>query len=77
MSVVPYYPLDETTLEGIVMSKLEKLRNRYKAATGKKLELAADIVKTVLDKCSAAGARDVENVLMAQLAGTLSEWEPE
>ncbi|MDO7899032.1 type VI secretion system ATPase TssH [Pseudomonas citrulli] len=74
MTVVAYRPLDETTLEGIVLAKLEKLRGRYKAATGKQFEFDAGIVKAVLAKCSAAGARDVENVLMTQVTGKLAEW---
>ncbi|WP_207866396.1 type VI secretion system ATPase TssH [Pseudomonas sp. 58(2021)] len=74
MTVVAYRPLDETTLEGIVLAKLEKLRGRYKAATGKQFEFDSGIVKAVLAKCSAAGARDVENVLMTQVTGKLAEW---
>lgn len=74
MTVVPYRPLDETTLEGIVLAKLEKLRERYKAATGKPFDFDPAIVKAVLAKCSAAGARDIENVLMAQVTGKLAEW---
>ncbi|HJR30685.1 MAG TPA: type VI secretion system ATPase TssH [Pseudomonas sp.] len=74
MTVVAYRPLDETTLEGIVLAKLEKLRGRYKAATGKQFEFDAGIVQAVLAKCSAAGARDVENVLMTQVTGKLAEW---
>ncbi|EJN27447.1 type VI secretion ATPase, ClpV1 family [Pseudomonas sp. GM79] len=74
MTVVAYRPLDEATLEGIVLAKLEKLRGRYKAATGKQFEFDAGIVQAVLAKCSAAGARDVENVLMTQVAGKLAEW---
>ncbi|CAH0235840.1 type VI secretion system ATPase TssH [Pseudomonas brassicacearum] len=74
MTVVAYRPLDEATLEGIVLAKLEKLRARYKAATGKQFEFDAGIVKAVLAKCSAAGARDVENVLMTQVTGKLAEW---
>jgi type VI secretion system protein VasG len=74
MTVVPYRPLDETTLEGIVLAKLEKLRERYKAATGKQFDFDSAIVKAVLAKCSAAGARDIENVLMAQVTGKLAEW---
>jgi len=74
MTVVPYRPLDETTLEGIVLAKLEKLRERYKAATGKQFDFDPAIVKAVLAKCSAAGARDIENVLMAQVTGKLAEW---
>lgn len=74
MTVVPYRPLDETTLEGIVLAKLEKLRERYKAATGKQFDFDPAIVKAVLAKCSSAGARDIENVLMAQVTGKLAEW---
>ncbi|MBK5301041.1 MULTISPECIES: type VI secretion system ATPase TssH [Gammaproteobacteria] len=74
MTVVAYRPLDEVTLEGIVLAKLEKLRGRYKAATGKQFEFDAGIVQAVLAKCSAAGARDVENVLMTQVTGKLAEW---
>ncbi|KAE9641168.1 type VI secretion system ATPase TssH [Pseudomonas sp. PB103] len=74
MTVVAYRPLDEASLEGIVLAKLEKLRGRYKAATGKQFEFDSGIVKAVLAKCSAAGARDVENVLMTQVTGKLAEW---
>ncbi|HEF4760684.1 TPA: type VI secretion system ATPase TssH [Pseudomonas putida] len=74
MTVVAYRPLDEATLEGIVLAKLEKLRGRYKAATGKAFEFDAGIVQAVLAKCSAAGARDIENVLMTQVTGKLAEW---
>ena len=74
MTVVAYRPLDEATLEGIVLAKLEKLRGRYKAATGKQFEFDAGIVQAVLAKCSTAGARDVENVLMTQVTGKLAEW---
>jgi type VI secretion system protein VasG len=74
MTVVPYRPLDEATLEGIVLAKLEKLRERYKAATGKQFDFDPAIVKAVLAKCSAAGARDIENVLMGQVTGKLAEW---
>ena len=35
MTVVPYPPLAERTMENIVINKLEKLQARYKAATGK------------------------------------------
>ncbi|BAU74750.1 type VI secretion system ATPase TssH [Metapseudomonas furukawaii] len=74
MTVVPYRPLDEATLEGIVLAKLEKLRERYKAATGKPFDYDPAIVEAVLAKCSSAGARDIENVLMAEVTGKLAEW---
>jgi type VI secretion system protein VasG len=74
MTVVAYRALDEATLERIVLAKLEKLRGRYKAATGNQFEFDVGIVKAVLARCSSAGARDVENVLMAEVAGKLAEW---
>ncbi|WP_443190772.1 type VI secretion system ATPase TssH [Pseudomonas indica] len=74
MTIVPYRPLDEATLEGIVLTKLEKLQTRYKAATGKHFDFDPGIVKAVLAKCSSAGARDIENVLMAEVTGKLAEW---
>ncbi|MBM2886775.1 type VI secretion system ATPase TssH [Chromobacterium phragmitis] len=74
MTVVPYPPLAERTLENIVINKLEKLQARYKAATGKQFDFDPAIVKAVLAKCSSAGARDIENVLMEQVTGKLAEW---
>lgn len=74
MTVVPYRPLEEATLEGIVVAKLGKLRERYKAATGKPFDFDPAIVKAVLAKCRAAGARDIENVLMAEVTGKLAQW---
>ena len=74
MTVVPYRALDEMSLEGIVLAKLEKLRARYLAATGKRFDYDDGIVKAVLARCSTAGARDVEHVLMEQVAGQLAQW---
>jgi type VI secretion system protein VasG len=74
MTVVPYRNLDDATLEAIVKAKLEKLQNRYKAATGKTFDFEPGLVKAVLAKCSSAGVRDIENVLMAEVAGKLAEW---
>lgn len=74
MTVVPYRNLDDSTLENIVRAKLEKLQSRYKAATGKTFDFEPGLVKAVLAKCSSAGVRDIDNVLMAQVAGKLAEW---
>lgn len=74
MTVIPYRALDNAALEGIVLAKLEKLRARYLAATGKRFDFDDGIVKAVLARCSAAGARDVEHVLMNQVAGRLAQW---
>jgi type VI secretion system protein VasG len=74
MTVVPYRNLDDATLENIVKAKLNKLRARYKAATGKQFDFEPGIVQAVLAKCSSAGVRDIENVLMNEVAGKLAEW---
>jgi type VI secretion system protein VasG len=73
MTVVPYQPLDDATLAGIVVAKLESLRGRYKAATGKPFDFDDAIVATVLAKCNGAGARDIENVLLAQVTEQLAD----
>ena len=74
MTVVPYRNLDDSTLENIVKAKLGKLRARYKAATGKQFDFDPGIVQAVLAKCSSSGVRDIENVLMTEVAGKLAEW---
>ncbi|HUE91584.1 type VI secretion system ATPase TssH [Pseudomonas sp.] len=74
MTVVPFGNLDDSTLENIVKAKLGKLRARYKAATGKHFDFDPGIVQAVLAKCSSAGVRDIENVLMTEVAGKLAEW---
>ena len=74
MTVVAYGALSTATLENIVITRLEKLRQRYHAATGKQFEFDSGIVQAVLAKCAAAGARDVEHVLMNAVAGKLAEW---
>jgi type VI secretion system protein VasG len=74
MTVVPYRSLDDATLGDIVRAKLEKLQQRYKTATGKRFEFDERIVSAVLTRCRAAGARDVDNVLMSEVVGQLAQW---
>jgi type VI secretion system protein VasG len=74
MTVVAYRSLDDATLGDIVRAKLEKLQQRYKAATGKRFEFDERIVNAVLARCRAAGARDVDNVLMSEVVGQLAQW---
>lgn len=73
MTVVHYRPLEETTLEDIVNAKLETLWKRYEAATGKPFEFDPGIVKAVLARCSSGGARNVEDLLMSQIMGKITE----
>jgi type VI secretion system protein VasG len=74
MTAVPYRPLDDTVLRGIIEKKLEELRARYHAFTGKQFNFDAGIVDAVLGRCRSAGAREIDNVLMNELVGTLAQW---
>ena len=74
MTTVPYRALGDTMLRTIIEKKLEQLRTRYHQSTGKHFEFDAGIVGAVLARCRAAGAREIDNVLMNELVGTLAEW---
>ena len=74
MTEVPYRPLDDTVLRGIIEKKLEELRTRYHAFTGKQFDFDTGIVDAVLGRCRSAGAREIDNVLMNELVGTLAQW---
>ena len=74
MTTVPYQALGDTMLRAIIEKKLEQLRTRYHQSTGKHFEFDAGIVGAVLARCRAAGAREIDNVLMNELVGTLAEW---
>ena len=74
MTAVPYRALDDTVLRGIIERKLEELRVRYHAFTGKQFDFDAGIVNAVLARCRSAGAREIDNVLMNELVGTLAQW---
>jgi type VI secretion system protein VasG len=74
MTEVPYRPLDDTVLRGIIEKKLEELRTRYHEFTGKQFDFDAGIVAAVLGRCRSAGAREIDNVLMNELVGTLAQW---
>ncbi|UGA36915.1 AAA family ATPase [Chromobacterium haemolyticum] len=74
MTVVPYRALDDTVLADIVRSKLEVLRQRYQRATGKMFDFDPGLIQAVLNRCRGAGARDIDNVLLAEVVGKLAEW---
>jgi len=51
------------------------LRTRYRDATGKQFAFDSRIIDAVLARCrSAGGAREIDNVLMNELIGTLAQW---
>ncbi|WP_233809732.1 type VI secretion system ATPase TssH [Paraburkholderia sp. HP33-1] len=74
MTAVPYAALDDTVLRAIIEKKLEQLRARYRDATGKQFAFDVGIIDAVLARCRAAGAREIDNVLMNELIGTLAQW---
>ena len=74
MTAVPYAALDDAVLRAIIEKKLEQLRARYRDATGKQFAFDAGIIDAVLARCRAAGAREIDNVLMNELVGTLAQW---
>jgi type VI secretion system protein VasG len=75
MTAVPYAALDDTVLRAIIEKKLEQLRTRYRDATGKQFAFDSRIIDAVLARCrSAGGAREIDNVLMNELIGTLAQW---
>ncbi|TKC81500.1 type VI secretion system ATPase TssH [Trinickia terrae] len=74
MTAVPYRPLDDAVLRAIIEKKLEQLRTRYHESTGKQFAFDARIVDAVLARCRAAGAREIDNVMMNELVGTLAQW---
>jgi len=75
MTAVPYAALDDSVLRAIIEKKLEQLRTRYRDATGKQFAFDSRIIDAVLARCrSAGGAREIDNVLMNELIGTLAQW---
>jgi len=74
MTTVPYRMLDDAMLRAIIEQKLEQLRTRYHEATGKQFAFDARIIDAVLARCRAAGAREIDNVMMNELVGTLAQW---
>ncbi|QCP53531.1 type VI secretion system ATPase TssH [Trinickia violacea] len=74
MTAVPYRPLDDAVVRAIIEKKLEQLRTRYHESTGKQFAFDARIVDAVLARCRTAGAREIDNVLMNELVGTLAQW---
>ncbi|CAD6528392.1 Protein ClpV1 [Paraburkholderia hiiakae] len=75
MTAVPYAALDDTVLRAIIEKKLQQLRTRYRDATGKQFAFDSRIIDAVLARCRAAGgAREIDNVLMNELVGTLARW---
>ncbi|MBM3116355.1 type VI secretion system ATPase TssH [Jeongeupia naejangsanensis] len=77
LTVVGYSLLDDITLGSIVETRLRNLRQRYADSTGKHFDFDHRIVTAIVARCRNAGARDVDNVLMAEVVGKLADWMTE
>ncbi|WP_432723257.1 type VI secretion system ATPase TssH [Jeongeupia wiesaeckerbachi] len=73
VTAVSYGPLRDEALEDIVLAKIALLRRRDEAATSPRFNFDAGIVKTVLEQCGSAGARNIDNILFAEVSKAFSE----
>jgi type VI secretion system protein VasG len=73
--VLPYYPLSDEVMRGIVELKLRKIQRRVAASYKADFSWTPEFVQSVLDRCTEveSGARNVDHILsrtlLPQLAG--------
>jgi len=74
-TVLPYYPLDDSVMRGIIELKLGKVQRRVLSHYGAPMTYTDDVVATILDRCREVetGARNVAHILnrplLPELAG--------
>lgn len=69
MKVVPYYPISDTVLEGIIQLKLSRIRDRVQASHKAQFEWTPAVVETILARCTEvdSGARNVDHIINGTL----------
>ena len=74
MVTVPYYPIMPHVLGKIVELQLQKIVDRVRDNHGVTLEIADDLVETVVERCHEpeSGARNVDRILTHSLLPSLS-----
>ncbi len=75
MKVVPYYPISDDVLAGIIELKLERIRRRIEANHGAVFEWDDSLVEAVLARCTEvdSGARNVDHILNGTLLPELAQ----
>ncbi|WP_370682134.1 type VI secretion system ATPase TssH [Comamonas sp. GB3 AK4-5] len=69
MKVVPYYPISDAVLEGIIQLKLGRIRDRVQASHKAQFEWTPAVVETILARCTEvdSGARNVDHIINGTL----------
>ncbi|MFT7074174.1 MAG: type VI secretion system protein VasG [Planctomycetota bacterium] len=72
--VLPYYPLDEDVMRGIIELKLGKVTRRVREHYGAPLEYSPEVVSAILERCREVetGARNVDHILNRTLLPELA-----
>jgi type VI secretion system protein VasG len=75
MTVVPYFPLREDVLKGIIKLKLGAIGERFKLNHKATFEYSPEVVETVAARCTDvdSGARNVDHILTGTLLPKLSQ----
>jgi type VI secretion system protein VasG len=73
-SIIPYFPLGDDVLKGIIELKLGKIVRRVADNYRAKLTYTPEVVTAILDRCQevASGARNVDNIVNGTLLPELS-----
>jgi type VI secretion system protein VasG len=74
MTIVPFAPMGPEILRDIVELKLNRLRDRLRAAHGAETEFAPELIAELTARCteSETGARNIDHVLRGSLLPELS-----
>ncbi|WP_284337073.1 type VI secretion system ATPase TssH [Comamonas sp. NoAH] len=69
MKVVPYYPISDDVLEGIIKLKLGRIRDRVQSSHSARFEWTEAVVDTILARCTEvdSGARNVDHIINGTL----------
>jgi type VI secretion system protein VasG len=75
MTVVPYFPLREEVLKGIIKLKLGAIGERFKTNHKATFEYSPEVVETVAARCTDvdSGARNVDHILTGSMLPKLSQ----
>jgi type VI secretion system protein VasG len=75
MKVVPYYPIADDVLAGIIELKLGRIRTRIDANHGAQFDWDESLVDAVLARCTEvdSGARNVDHILNGTLLPELAQ----